>query len=98
MRNLCIHNHPFAHHYSTGGVWADSFCEGPMPTSRHAEGYGEVTFIRTDGRIKVMDNVHVDSIGIDAGTHGRGVVTVTQEDGTITHLPFIESWTVEYRI
>jgi len=64
--------------------------------SEYREGYGKVTFTRTDGRKVVVDNVDYDGIGVDAGQHGRGVVSATMEDGSIIHLPFIEYWSVEF--
>jgi hypothetical protein len=60
------------------------------------EGIGDVTFTRTDGRQVFVADVRFDSIGVDHGQTPLGVVTLTKEDETIVHLPFIESWTVEF--
>lgn len=64
---------------------------------RSPEGYGDVTFYRLDGRTVFFRDVEVDGIGSDYGTAGLGVVTATQHDGTVIHIPFVEYWTVEYR-
>lgn len=62
----------------------------------HAEGFGEVTFIRTDGKSVVIDNIRVDSISPQAAN--TGVVCADDGDDKIYHLPFIAYWTVDYRI
>jgi len=64
----------------------------------YREGYGKVTFTRSDGRSVVLDNVRIDSVGPDTGpdAHILRNVVAEQEDGTMVHLPFIESWTVSY--
>lgn len=56
-----------------------------------------VTFTRTDGKKVVLENVNVDSIGPSAAN--PGVVAVEFEDDLdrIVHLPFIESWEIDYR-
>lgn len=61
----------------------------------HADWYGEVVFKRTDGHTVTFDNVLVDSIG-PAGmpTGVIGFETATDE---VVSLPFVESWTVNYR-
>ena len=61
----------------------------------HAEGYGEVTFHRTDGQTVVIDNIRVDSIGPQAAN--TGVVSADDGDDKIYHLPFVAYWTVDYR-
>ena len=55
------------------------------------------TFRRLDGRTVTLENVNVDSIGPSAAN--PGVVAVEFEDNLdrIVHLPFIESWEIEYR-
>lgn len=64
--------------------------------SPYADGYGKVTFHRTDGRTVVLDNVAYDGIGTDYGQGRLGTVSATLEDETIVHLPFIEYWTVDF--
>ena len=55
------------------------------------------TFTRTDGRTVVLHNVNPDSIGPSAAN--PGVVAVEFEDvlDRVVHLPFIESWEIDYR-
>lgn len=54
-------------------------------------------FRRIDGRIVTLEAVRVDSIGPSA--ENPGVIGVEYDDDAdrITHLPFIESWEIEYR-
>ena len=61
------------------------------------EGIGEVTFTRSDGRTIVIEDVKYDSIGVDHGQGPMMVITLTKEDETIIHLPFIDFWTIEPR-
>lgn len=62
----------------------------------HAEGYGKVTFKRIDGRTVTFDNVRVDSIG--PGGMPYGVIGFETDTEDIVSVPFVESWTVEYRV
>lgn len=68
-----------------------------LGTRAHTEGYGDVTFHRTDGLTVVIKNLRVDGIGIDHNTQGLGVISATDEDDKIYHIPFVSHWTVEYR-
>ena len=61
----------------------------------HREGYGEVTFTRTDGKRVVLDNIRVDSVSPLAAN--TGVVCAEDEDENIIHIPFVSHWTVDYR-
>lgn len=61
----------------------------------HDEGFGEVTFYRTDGTTIVLDYIKVDSISPVAANNG--VVCAEDSEGTIIHIPFVSYWTVEYR-
>lgn len=54
-------------------------------------------FRRTDGRVVTLENVNVDSIGPAAANPGVIAVEYTDDLDRITHLPFIESWEIEYR-
>ncbi len=65
----------------------------------HPEGMGMVTFTRTDGTKFLMDNVYVDTIS-GAATNNGIISMDTLVDGKeiVVHLPYIQSWTVEYRI
>lgn len=54
-------------------------------------------FRRIDGRIVTLESVNVDSIGPSAANPGVVAVEYTDDLDRITHLPFIESWEVEYR-
>lgn len=62
----------------------------------HEEGYGEVTFTRTDGQVLTIDNLRVDSIGPAA--ENFGVIGAETIHGEVIHLPFIQSWTIHYRL
>lgn len=62
----------------------------------HEEGYGEVTFTRTDGEVVNLDHIRVDSISSVAAN--TGVVCAEDKDGNIIHLPFISHWVVDYRL
>lgn len=68
--------------------WEKDLLRGP-----HAEGYGDVTFVRFDGRTVVVENVRVDSI-CDDGT--GSVIGAECDGGTIVHVPYVSHWTVEY--
>lgn len=54
-------------------------------------------FRRTDGRIITLESVNVDSIGPSAANPGVVSVEYTDDPDRCTHLPFIESWEIEYR-
>lgn len=54
-------------------------------------------FRRLDGRIVTLEAVRVDSIGPSAESPGVIGVEYTDDPDRITHLPFIESWEIEYR-
>lgn len=54
-------------------------------------------FRRIDGRIVTLEAVNVDSIGPSAANPGVVAVEYTDDADRITHLPFIESWEIEYR-
>ena len=54
-------------------------------------------FRRIDGRIVTLEAVNVDSIGPSAANPGVVAVEYTDDLDRITHLPFIESWEIEYR-
>lgn len=56
-----------------------------------------VTFTRTDGKKVVLENVNVDSIGLAAANPGVVAVEFTDNLDRVVHLPFIESWEIEYR-
>jgi hypothetical protein len=56
-----------------------------------------VTFTRTDGHTVTFENVRVDTIGPSA--ENPGVIGVEFEDDDydrLVHVPFVESWTIEY--
>lgn len=56
----------------------------------------DVTFTRTDGRKVTIEDVRVDSIG--PGAENTGVIGVEfYGNDRVVHLPFIESWEVNYR-
>lgn len=55
------------------------------------------TFRRTDGKFVTLEAVNVDSIGPAAANPGVVAVEYTDDPDRITHLPFIESWEIEYR-
>lgn len=73
-------------------------CYNANATERnaHAEGYGKVTFKRIDGHTVTFDNVRVDSIG--PGAMPYGVIGFETDTEDIVSVPFVESWTVEYRL
>lgn len=54
-------------------------------------------FRRIDGRIVTLECVNVDSIGPSAANPGVIAVEYMDDLDRITHLPFIESWEIEYR-
>lgn len=54
-------------------------------------------FRRIDGRIVTLEAVRVDSIGPSAENPGVIGVEYTDDADRITHLPFIESWEIEYK-
>lgn len=84
----CSHHEPLAD-------WERDLLECAKPA--HAMGYGEVTFTRIDGRSVTVDNVRVDSVGTDYGLYGVVSMEVEGQDSPL-HMPFIESWTVDYRV
>lgn len=55
------------------------------------------TFRRTDGHIVTLENVNVDSIGPSAANPGVVAVEFEDDADRIVHLPFIESWEIEYK-
>lgn len=63
----------------------------------HAEGEGDVTFLRTDGRKVVIRDVRVDSVGPSASAPGVVSVEFFGSDDVV-HVPFVESWTFNYRV
>lgn len=68
-----------------------------MGKPAHREGEGDVIFTRTDGQVVRIERVRVDSIGPNASN--PGVVSVEFPDSSkVIHLPFIQSWEVEYQI
>lgn len=64
--------------------------------SAHQEGEGKVIFTRNDGRKVTFDNVRVDSIAPEPSVYGTVALEFFDKDG-IVHVPFVESWTIEYR-
>lgn len=55
------------------------------------------TFRRLDGRTVTLENVNVDSIGPSAANPGVVAVEFEDDPDRIIHLPFIESWEIDYR-
>ena len=53
-------------------------------------------FTRLDGRIVSLTHVNVDSIGPSAEAPGVVGVEFENDNMRIVHLPFIESWEIEY--
>lgn len=62
----------------------------------HPEGYGKVSFHRTDGQVVVIDNVKVDSVSAMAEPGGN--IGADLLDDNIAHVPFVAYWTVDYRL
>lgn len=54
-------------------------------------------FRRTDGRIVTLEDVRPDSIGPSAANPGCIAVEYNDDLDRVTHLPFIESWEIDYR-
>lgn len=54
-------------------------------------------FRRTDGHIVTLEGVNADTIGPSAANPGVVAVEYTDDADRVTHLPFIESWEIEYR-
>lgn len=65
--------------------------------SRLMEPVAVAHFRRIDGRIVTLEAVNADSIGPSAANPGVVAVEYTDDPDRITHLPFIESWEIEYR-
>ena len=63
---------------------------------RHEEGFGEVTFHRTDGEKVVVDNVDIDSIGPD-GSRKYIIACEVKNNDVLVHVPWVTHWTIEYR-
>lgn len=53
-------------------------------------------FRRLDGRIVTLEAVNADSIGPSAANPGVVAVEYADDPDRIMHLPFIESWEIEY--
>jgi hypothetical protein len=64
-------------------------------TSLTAEDTAVVHFKRTDGKTVSFTGVRVDSIGPSAENPGVVGVEFVDTD-RLVHLPFIESWEIEY--
>lgn len=62
----------------------------------HAEGEGDVTFTRLDGKTVTFNGVLVDSIGPTAANPGVIAVEFFDSD-RVVHVPFVLSWEVDYR-
>lgn len=68
-----------------------------LNSSAHDVGEGDVTFLRTDGREVTIRDVRVESVGPSA--EAPGVIGVEFFDSDkIVHVPFVESWTFDYRV
>ena len=65
--------------------------------SGHRVGEGDVTFTRIDGRTVTIKNVRVDSIGPGADNFGVVAVEFFGNDDVV-HVPFVESWTINYNV
>ena len=60
------------------------------------DGEGDVTFKRLDGKTVTFYNVRVDSVGPSAENPGVVGVEFYGND-ELVHVPFVESWTFDYR-
>lgn len=90
---------PECRNWTRHASWCTSTCVRlPKQGKRaHAEGEGDVTFTRTDGRTVTIENVRVDSVG-PAGSNPGVVSAEFFDSDDIIHVPFVESWTFSYNL